>query len=155
MRGGAISIYKIDVKGRYHRNHKEDWTSAQMERRAALNEAACVVYLRKPRKPEGTVHLIIGDSLVRCSSDGIQFERPKIVEQGHSEANQQSGVRFAGNWTVHFGPPPGRPFFPARLLADMLGGIIDFRDSSASNKSRQPGSIYLEKDITQWCLLLL
>ena len=150
----AISSYKNDVKGRYHRHHKEDWTSAQMERRAAFNEAACVVYLRKPRKTEGAVHLIIGDSLVRCSSDGIQFERTKGVEQGHSEANQQSGFIVAGNWTVHFGPPPGSPFFPARLLADMLGGRTDFRDSSASNGSRQPASTYLEKDITQWCLLL-
>ena len=61
-----FSNYKKLVNGRYQRPHKEDWTSARRGKRAAINEAAWLDYLKKePRTPEGAAHLIIGDSLVR------------------------------------------------------------------------------------------
>ena len=44
-----------------------------------------------------------------------------------------------------FGSPPRLFFFPVRPLEDRLGERIDSRDSSASSRSRQPGSTSLEK----------
>ena len=66
VRVAIFSNYKKVVNGRYQRHHKEDWMSAQWEKRAAINEAACLDYLKKePRTPEGAAHLLIGDSLAR------------------------------------------------------------------------------------------
>ena len=42
-----------------------DWTSAQRARRDAFLDASWAEYFMYPRIPEGAVHLIIGDSLVR------------------------------------------------------------------------------------------
>ena len=45
-----------------------------------------------------------------------------------------------------FGPPPRPPLFPVRPVEDKLGGRIETRDSSASSRSRYPGSISVKGD---------
>ena len=60
VRSVVTSSYKKNTDGVYHRHSREDWTAAQRERRDVFHE-----YLVQPRIPEGTKHLIIGDSLVR------------------------------------------------------------------------------------------
>ena len=65
MRSVVISSYKKNVDGRYHRHNREDSTAAQRERRDAFYDATWAEYFVQPRIPEGTIHLIIGDSLVR------------------------------------------------------------------------------------------
>ena len=57
-----ISSYKKNTFGAYHRHIREDWTAAHSERRDAFNEASSAEYLTQPGIPEGTVHLIIGES---------------------------------------------------------------------------------------------
>ena len=58
-----ISNYKKNTDdAANHRYHREDWTAVQCEKRDAINE---VEYFTHPKIPEGTVHLTIGDSLVR------------------------------------------------------------------------------------------
>ena len=47
------------------RHHREDWTAVQCEKRDAVNDASWVECFKHPKTPEGTVHLTIGDSLVR------------------------------------------------------------------------------------------
>ena len=42
-----------------------DWSTAQRVRRDCFHDAAWVEYLTQPRVPEGAVHLIVGDSLLR------------------------------------------------------------------------------------------
>ena len=42
-----------------------DWSTAQRVRRDCFHDAAWVEYLTQPRVPEGSVHLIVGDSLLR------------------------------------------------------------------------------------------
>ena len=42
-----------------------DWTAEQRERRDAFHDASWAEYYTQPRIPEGAVHLIIGDSLIR------------------------------------------------------------------------------------------
>ena len=42
-----------------------DWSTTQRVRRDCFHDAAWVEYYTQPRVPEGTVHLIIGDSLLR------------------------------------------------------------------------------------------
>ena len=42
-----------------------DWNTAQRAKRDCFHDAAWVEYYTQPRVPEGTVHLIIGDSLLR------------------------------------------------------------------------------------------
>ena len=42
-----------------------DWTTAQRAKRDCFHEAARAEYFTQPRIPEGAVHLIIGDSLIR------------------------------------------------------------------------------------------
>ena len=42
-----------------------DWTTAQRARRDCFHDAACAEYFTQARIPEGEVHLIIGDSLIR------------------------------------------------------------------------------------------
>ena len=41
------------------------WSTAQRVRRDCFHDAAWVEYHTQPRVPEGAVHLIIGDSLLR------------------------------------------------------------------------------------------
>ena len=61
----VISSYKKNTEGRYHRHNRMDWSTAQRVRRDCFDDAAWVEYLTQPRVPEGAVHLIIGDSLLR------------------------------------------------------------------------------------------
>ena len=56
---------KKNTDGAYHRHKRDDWTSGQRERRDEFHDASCVQYFTQPRISEGTVYLIIGDSLVR------------------------------------------------------------------------------------------
>ena len=42
-----------------------DWNTAQRARRDCFLEAAWAEYYAQPRIPEGAVHLIIGDNLIR------------------------------------------------------------------------------------------
>ena len=65
VRSGIISNYKKNIDGAYYRHHKEDWTAVQRERRDAFNDASWVGHFTQPRIPDGTVLMIIGDSLVR------------------------------------------------------------------------------------------
>ena len=60
-----ISSYKKKTDGMYHRHSRENWTAAQRGRRDAFHDAARAEYFVQPRIPEGTIHLIIGDNLVR------------------------------------------------------------------------------------------
>ena len=60
-----ISSYKKNTEKRYHRHNQLDWSAEQKARRDCFHDAAWVEYLAPPRVPEGAVHLIIGDSLVR------------------------------------------------------------------------------------------
>ena len=60
-----IASYKKNTEGRYHRNNHMDWSAAQLARRDCYHDAAWVEYYTQPRIPEGAVHLIVGDSLVR------------------------------------------------------------------------------------------
>ena len=65
IRSVVISSYKKNTEGRYHRHNRMDWSTAQRVRRDCFHDAAWVEYYTQPRVPEGTVHLIIGDSLLR------------------------------------------------------------------------------------------
>ena len=65
LRSVVISSNKKKTDGAYHRHNRENWTAAQRERRDAFRDAAWVEYFAQPRIPEGTVHLLFGDSLVR------------------------------------------------------------------------------------------
>ena len=65
VRSVVISCYKKNIDGRYHRHNREDWTAAQQERRDTFHDATWAEYFVQPRIPEGTTHLIIGDSLVK------------------------------------------------------------------------------------------
>ena len=51
--------------GAYHRHNRMDWTAAQRARRDCFHDAAWAEYFTQPRIPDGAVHLIIGDSLIR------------------------------------------------------------------------------------------
>ena len=65
VRSVVISSYKKNTEGRYHWHNRMDWSTAQRDRRDCFHDAAWVEYLAQPRVPEGAVHLIIGDSLLR------------------------------------------------------------------------------------------
>ena len=65
VRSVVISSYKKNTEKRYHRHNRLDWSAEQKARRDCFHDAAWVEYLAPPRVPEGAVHLIIGDSLVR------------------------------------------------------------------------------------------
>ena len=65
VRSVKISSYKKNTEGRYHRHNRMDWSTAQRDRRDCFHDAAWVEYLTQPRVPEGAVHLITGDSLLR------------------------------------------------------------------------------------------
>ena len=65
VRSVMISSYKKNTEKRYHRHNRLDWNAEQKARRDCFHDAAWVEYLAPSRVPEGAVHLIIGDSLVR------------------------------------------------------------------------------------------
>ena len=65
VRSVVIASYKKNTEKRYHRHNRLDWSAEQGARRDCFHDAAWVEYLAPPRVPEGAVHLIIGDSLVR------------------------------------------------------------------------------------------
>ena len=65
VRSVMISSYKKNTEKRYHRHNRLDWNPEQRVRRDCFHDAAWVEYLSPPRVPEGAVHLIIGDSLLR------------------------------------------------------------------------------------------
>ena len=65
IRSVVISSYKKNTEGRYHRHNRMDWSTAQRVRRDCFHDAAWVEYLTQPHVPEGAVHLIVGDSLLR------------------------------------------------------------------------------------------
>ena len=65
IRSVVISSYKKNTEGRYHRHNRMDWSTAQRVRRDCFHDATWVEYLTQPRVPEGAVHLIVGDSLLR------------------------------------------------------------------------------------------
>ena len=61
VRNVVIVSYKKNTDGRYHRLNRMDWNVAQRARRGCFHHASWAEYYT----PEGAVHLIIGDSLVR------------------------------------------------------------------------------------------
>ena len=65
VRSVVISSYKKNWDGRYHRHNRMDWNTAQRVRRDCFHDAAWGEYFTQSRVPEGTVHLIIGDNLLR------------------------------------------------------------------------------------------
>ena len=88
VRSVMISSYKKNTEKRYHRHNRLDWNSEQRARRDCFHDAAWVEYLSPPRVPEGAVHLIIGDSLLR------------VLTQ--IQSHWQTGIlSFAGAATPH------------------------------------------------------
>ena len=65
VRSATIASYKKNNDGAYHRHNRMDWTAAQRARRDCFHDAAWAEYFTQPRIPDGAVHLIIGDSLIR------------------------------------------------------------------------------------------
>ena len=65
VRNVVIVSYKKNTDGRYHRHNRMDWNAAQRARRDCFHDAAWAEYYTQPRIPEGAVHLIIGDGLMR------------------------------------------------------------------------------------------
>ena len=65
MRSVVILSYKKNTDGAYHRHNREDWKAEQRERRDAFHHALWAEYFVQSRMPEGTVHSIVGDILVR------------------------------------------------------------------------------------------
>ena len=66
VRNVVIASYKKNTEGRYHRHNCMDWNAAQRASRDCFHYATWVEYHTQPRVPEGTVHLIIGDSLLHA-----------------------------------------------------------------------------------------
>ena len=66
VRNVVIAGYKKNTEGRYHRHNRMDWNAAQRAGRDCFHDAAWVEYHTQPREPEGAVHLIVGDSLLRA-----------------------------------------------------------------------------------------
>ena len=65
IRSVVVSSYKKNTEGRYHRNNRMDWNTAQRARSDCFHDTAWVEDLTQPRVTEDAVHLIIGDSLLR------------------------------------------------------------------------------------------
>ena len=65
VRSVTIASYKKNKDGTYHRHNRMDWTAAQRARRDCFHDAGRAEYFTQPRIPDGAVHLIIGDSLIR------------------------------------------------------------------------------------------
>ena len=82
-----------------------------------------------------------------ASSDGIHFDRPKVVEwlkcviQKHINTLEADLLQL-GQFT--FGPTPVPLFFATRSLSNRLGVRVDSRDSSRSSRTRLPGSTSME-----------
>ena len=60
-----IASYKKNTEGRDHRHNRMDCNVAQRARRDCFYDASWAEYYTQPRIPEGAVHLIVGDSLIR------------------------------------------------------------------------------------------
>ena len=69
VRSVVIASYKKNTEGRYHRHNRMDWNRAQRARRDCFHNAFWAEYYTQPRIPEGAVHLIVGDSLIRVLTD--------------------------------------------------------------------------------------
>ena len=65
VRSVVIASYKNNTDGRYHRHNRMDWTTEQRARRDCFHDASWAEYYAQPRIPEGAIHLIIEDSLIR------------------------------------------------------------------------------------------
>ena len=65
VRSVVIASYKKNTDGRNHRHNLIDWNTAQRARRDCFHDAARAEYYTQQRTPEGAIHLIIGDSLIR------------------------------------------------------------------------------------------
>ena len=65
VRNVVIASYKKNTDSRYHRHNRMDWNTAQRARRGCFHDAAWAEYYTQPQIPEGAVHLIVGDSLIR------------------------------------------------------------------------------------------
>ena len=65
VRSVVIATYKKKTDGRYHRQNLHNHRLSQRARRDCFYYAAWAEYYTQPRIPDGTVHLIIGDSLIR------------------------------------------------------------------------------------------
>ena len=65
VRSVVIASYKKNTEGRYHRHNRMDWNAAQRARRVCFHDASWAEYYTQPRIPEGAVHLIVGDSVIR------------------------------------------------------------------------------------------
>ena len=65
VRSVVIASYKKNTEGRYHKHNRMDWNVAQRARRDCFHDASWAEYYTQPRIPEGAIHLIVGDSLVR------------------------------------------------------------------------------------------
>ena len=64
VRNVVIASYKKNTR-RYHGHNGMDWNAAQRARRDCFHDASWAEYYTQPRIPEGAVHLIVGDSLIR------------------------------------------------------------------------------------------
>ena len=65
VRSVVIASYKKNMDDRYRRQNRMDRNAAQRPRRDCFHDASWAEYDTQPRIPEGAVHLIVGDSLVR------------------------------------------------------------------------------------------
>ena len=65
VRNVTIASFKKNKDGAYHRHKRMHWTAAQWVRRDCFHDAAWAEYFTQPRIPDGAVHLIIGDILIR------------------------------------------------------------------------------------------
>ena len=65
VRSVVIASYQKNTEGRYHRHNLMDWNRAQRARRDCFHDASWAEYYTQPQIPEGAVHPIVGDSLVR------------------------------------------------------------------------------------------
>ena len=65
VRNVTIASYKKNKDGAYHRHNRMDSTAAQRARRDCFHDASWAEYFTQPKIPDGAVHLIIGDSLIR------------------------------------------------------------------------------------------
>ena len=65
VRSVVIACYKKNTEDRYHRHNRMDWNAAQRARRDCFHDVSWTEYYTQPRIPEGAVHLIVGDSLIR------------------------------------------------------------------------------------------
>ena len=84
-----------------------------------------------------------------ASSDGIHFDTPKGTEWLNGVFQRHINLLDAdllekAQFTL--GPHPIPPFYAPRPLSSRLGARADSRDSSRSNRTRQPGSTPMEAE---------